>query len=100
MIQALQDRRDERKDLFAAAVRKVMATTVATDKDEVTKLLSNYAIPRDTVERAVKQLGQEGKPFTLWNLVDALTHLNVNLRFAGDRTEADQKVAKLMELAA
>jgi hypothetical protein len=33
-------------------------------------------------------------------LVDALTHLNVSLRFAGDRTEADQKVAKLMELAA
>ena len=42
---------------------------------------------------------RDGKPFTLWNLVDALTHFNVNLRYAGDRIEADQKVAKLMELA-
>ena len=44
-------------------------------------------------------IAQVVKPFTLWNLVDGLTHLNVNLRFAGDRNEADQKVAKLMELA-
>ena len=50
-------------------------------------------------ESAVKQLGHDGKPFTLWNLVDVLTHLNVKLRYAGDRVEADQKVAKLMQLA-
>ena len=99
MIQALQERRDERKDSFATAVRKAMATTVASDSDEAMKFLSQHSLPRDTIERAVKQLGHEGKPFTLWNLVDALTHFNVNLRYAGDRTEADQKVAKLMELA-
>jgi hypothetical protein len=100
MIEALQARRDERKDLFASAVRKAMATNVATDGEEAMKFLTQRSLPRETVERAVKQLGQQGKPFTLWNLVDVLTHMNVNLRFAGDRTEADQKVAKLMELAA
>ena len=100
MIQALQERRGERKDSFATAVRKAMATNVASDSDEAMKFLSQHSLPRDTIERAVKQLGHDGKPFTLWNLVDVLTHMNVNLRFAGDRTEADQKVAKLMQLAA
>ncbi len=99
MIQALQDHRDERKDSFATAVRKAMATNVASDSDEAMKFLSQHSLPRDTIERAVKQLGHDGKPFTLWNLVDVLTHMNVKLRYAGDRVEADQKVAKLMQLA-
>lgn len=98
-IDALTKRRDGRKDAFATVISTAMATTVADDGAEVTKTLSKYHLPRDMVERAVKQLGEQGKPFTLWNLVDALTHLNVSLRFAGDRAEADQKVAQLLELA-
>lgn len=99
MIEAVQKRRDERKDAFAATVRKAMAMNVGSDREEAMKFLATQSIARDSIERAVKQLGAEGKAFTLWNLVDALTHLNVALRFAGDRTEADQKVGKLLELA-
>jgi hypothetical protein len=54
MIQALQDRRCERKDSFATAVRKAMATTVASDSDEALKFLSQHRMARDTIERAVK----------------------------------------------
>lgn len=98
-IELLVTRRDERKDSFATVVRKAMQEHVADTSEEVAKFLSKQNLSRDMVERAVKQLGQEGKAFTLWNLVDALTHLNVSLRFAGDRSDADQKVAQLLELA-
>jgi hypothetical protein len=99
IIEAVQKRRDDRKDHFASVIKKAMDMKVGSDSEEATKFLATHSIARDAIERAVKQLGQDGKAFTLWNLVDALTQLNVALRFAGDRTEADQKVGKLLELA-
>ncbi len=47
------------------------------------------------------QIGEEGKPFTIFTLVDALTRLTQQqTRYAGDRTEADVKASKLLALAA
>ena len=39
------------------------------------------------------------EPFTLWTLVDELTRLNRDITSAGDRMEADSKVAQLLVLA-
>lgn len=99
IIEAQVQKRDARKDGFVAAIRKSMNERAGDNADEATKFLLKEGISRDLVKRAVTQLGEDGKPFTLWALVDALTHLNCSIRFAGDRMEADQKVARLLSLA-
>ena len=99
IIEALAAKRDERKDGFAKVIAKAMNENVG-DAEDATKFLAKHGITRSLVKRAVDQLGAEGKPFTLWTLVDALTRLTQVVRYAGDRTEADIKVAQLLALAA
>jgi hypothetical protein len=93
-------KRDERRDGFAALIRKSMQEKLGTDPDEVTKLLLKHGLGKEAVKRALQQLGDCGKQFTLWNLVDALTQQHVSMTYAGDRLDADQTVAKLLNLAA
>ena len=100
LIELQTAKRDARRDSFAAIIRKSMQEKLGNDAEEVTKLLLKHDLGKNAVTRAVKQLGENGKPFTLWNLVDALTQQNVSLTYAGDRTDADQKVAQLLNLAA
>jgi len=64
-----------------------------------TKLLLKNGIPRSHVTKAVKLIADEGKPFTIWSMVDALTRLSGEISFAGDRTVADQKTSTLLSLA-
>lgn len=51
------------------------------------------------VPKAVDRIASAGGIFNLWSLVDALTLLTGEIRYAGDRTEADQKVSRLLSLA-
>ena len=67
--------------------------------DDATKTILKEGLLKDAVTKALQRLSFEGKPFTLWNLVDALTHENVGVASAGDRLEADVKIAKLLTLA-
>lgn len=99
IIEAQVQKRNERTDGFAGVIRKAMQSTVGTDAEEATKFLLKNGITRDLVRRGVAKIGTEGKPFTLWTLVDALTQLSGEVRFAGDRLELDQKVAQLLALA-
>jgi hypothetical protein len=99
IIEAQVQKRNERTDGFVATVRKAMQERAGDNADEATKFLLKQGIGRDLVKRAVLQLGSEGKPFTLWSLIDALTHLNCTITFAGDRTDADSKVSQLLSLA-
>ncbi len=100
LIELQTAKRDASRDSFAALIRKSMQEKLGTDAEEVTKLLLKHDLGKEAVTRAVKQLGENDKPFTLWNLVDALTPQNVSLTYAGDRLDADQKVAKLLSLSA
>ena len=100
LIELQAAKRDARRDAFATLIRKSMQEKLGTDAEEVKKLLLKHDLGKEAVARAMKQLGEAGKPFTLWNLVDTLTQQNVNLTYAGDRTDADQKVAKLLSLSA
>jgi len=94
----LTRKRDERKDGFARIIAKAMNESVGT-AEEAAKFLAQKGINRSQVKRAVEQIGSEGKSFTLWTLVDALTRLTQEVRYAGDRLEADVKVAQLLALA-
>lgn len=99
IISDLVAKRDARKDGFAAAIAKAMSERVAEDGEEASKLLFRHGIPRHLVKQAVARIAQLGQAFTLWSLVDALTQLNGEVRYAGDRTEADSQVAQLLALA-
>jgi hypothetical protein len=50
--------------------------------------------------RKAVEVAQGQRRFTIFSLVHALTRLTQELRNAGDRTEAEQKVGKLLSLAA
>jgi hypothetical protein len=81
------------------AISKAMQTTLGSDADEVAKELLKNGIPRNLATEALAIARQQGR-FTIFSLVDALTRLTQKCRFAGDRVEADQKVAALLALAA
>ena len=99
IIEGLATKRDERKDGFAKAMQKAMEATVG-DADEAATFLLKNGITRTLVKNAVAKIGEEGKPFTIFTLVDALTRLTQDVRFVGDRTAADVKVSKLLALPA
>ena len=99
MIDDLTAKRDARRDGFNRTIIKAMETSLGRTMDDATKSLLKEGMPKDAVTKALQSLNRDGKPFTLWNLVDALTHENVSLAYAGDRLEADVKIAKLLTLA-
>lgn len=98
IIEGLTKRRDERKDGFAARIRKAMQTTLGKDAEEVEKLLAKEGIARSASKRAIEIAGRH-RPFTLWSLIDALTRIAAEEENAGDRTEADAKASSLLALA-
>jgi hypothetical protein len=99
MIDAIVRKRDERKDGFAAVIRKAMETTLGADAEEVFKNVCKNGIPRSTAQEAI-QLAQEKGRFSVWAIVDALTRLNQKSQYAGDRADADIKAASLLSLVA
>lgn len=98
IVESLARKRDERKDGFAKVIANAMQEKVG-DAEDATKFLAKQGITRSLIKRAVEKIGAKGQLFTLWTLVDALTQLTQDIRHAGDRTEADSKVAKLLSLA-
>jgi predicted urease superfamily metal-dependent hydrolase len=98
IIEDIARKRDERRDGFAKAIQKAMETKVGDDADEVLKVLAQKTIPR-SLEKKALEIAQEQGRFTVFALVDALTRLCRDIENAGERMEADQKVAKLLELA-
>ena len=98
IIETLVRRRDERRDSFVSVVRKAMQTKLGDNVDEVMKQVSSTGIGRTLVARAM-EIAKERGAFTLFALVDALTQLNGQVAFAGDRSAADAKAAGLLALA-
>jgi hypothetical protein len=93
IIEALVAKRDARRDEFAKVIAKAMQQSVG-DAEEAEKFLDKQGISRRLVTQAVAKLGEEGKPFTLFTLVDALTQLTQQVSYAGDRTDADRSVQR------
>ena len=97
MVENLVAKRDERRDGFSRAVKQAMTTKLGDDAEEVLKTLTQNGIPRSAAKDALAIARREGR-FTVFSLVDALTRLSHELKFAGARTEADQKASSLLEL--
>ena len=99
IIGELAKKRDARKDGFFAAIKKAMTTKLGDDAEAVMKELERNGIPKKAAKAALKIAEKTGS-FSIFSLVDALTRTSSgNLKFAGDRVQADQQAAKLLSLA-
>ena len=98
-INQLVDRRDAARDQFSATVRKAMEAATG-DKEETLAFLSKYDINRQLAKKAVELAESRGRRFTVWSMVDALTQLSRDSRFAATRVDADQRASALLALAA
>ena len=98
IIEALVERRDDRRDGFVRVLTRAMQETLGADAESVAKELARNGIPRNLAQDAIEIARQQGA-FTIFALVDALTRLTQKAKYAGDRVEADAKVASLLALA-
>jgi len=98
LIEQLVNRRDERRDAFAATIANAMKTKLGDDADEVLKILQKHGITKTLGNEALKIAEEQGK-FTIFSVVDALTRLAGKQQNAGDRTAMDIKSSSLLALA-
>lgn len=98
IIDRLVAQRDSRRDSFVTVVRNAMRSQLGSDADEVAKTLLENGIPRNLSLKAL-EIAKEQGAFTIFSIVDALTRLSQQTRFAGDRAAVDAKVGGLLELA-
>ena len=99
IVEQLVAKRDERRDGFAKVMLKAMHERLGNDAEEVAKVLTRHGIGRNWVKQAI-EIAQEQGRFTIFAMVDALTRMAGELKFAGERAELDQKAAGLLTLAA
>ena len=97
-VEALVAKRDERRDGFAAVIKKAMRETLGDDSEEVMKALAKHGLSRGLVKQAVEMVA--GGRFTIFALVDALTRLAGQVEYAGDRAALDGQAGSLLALAA
>ena len=98
-IENLVSKRDERRDTFAAAIGKAMATPLGQDAEEVQKVLIANGIGKRFAEQATALSGPNSA-FSIFSMVDALTRIAGRYDNAGDRLTLDLKAARLLSLAA
>jgi len=99
IIETLVEKRDQRRDSFVQVIRRAMQTSLGQDAEEVEKVLTRSGITQTLAKKATETAREQGR-FTVFALVDALTKMTQETKNAGDRTEADQRAAKLLALAA
>ena len=75
-----------------------MQEQLGTDADEVLKVLAAHGISRGLAKQALEIASEKGR-FTIYCLVEALTRLNRDVQWIGDRTDVDAKAASLLALA-
>ena len=98
VVEALVQRRDERRDSFVTVIRKAMETRLGEDAEEVLSVLTRAGILRGLAKEALRIADGRGR-FTIFAVVDALTRLAGELPNAGNRTELAQKASALLSLA-
>ena len=99
IVEALVEKRDARKDGFVAVMKKAMETKLGDDAEEAMKALTKAGITKTLAKRALEIAAEQGR-FTIFAVVDALTRIARELPNAGERTDADQKAAQLLQLVA
>jgi hypothetical protein len=99
IVEQLVEKRDARRDGFVTVMRKAMETSLGADAEDASKSLVKAGIAKGLAKRALEIAETKGR-FTVFVLVDALTRLARESEFAGERADADEKAAKLLELVA
>jgi hypothetical protein len=100
MVGDLARRRDERRDTFAAVLKRAMTEAAGADADDALKLLAREGVPQLLGRKAVELVREGGRRFTAFALVDALTSLTRDIPYAGDRAAADVRASSLLRLVA
>ena len=98
IICRLVNRRDERRDGFAHAIKTAMGTQFADSSEEAVIELTKQGITRSLATKSIDYVLERGR-LTVFSVVDALTRQTQKSVNAGDRTALDQKAARLLELA-
>lgn len=98
-IEQIARKRDQLKDTFTEVLRKAATTVLGEEADDVLKAVGR-TIPKHLVEEACDLCHREGRRFSVWALVEALTRLNREVIYAGQRSDLDRMAASLFALAA
>jgi hypothetical protein len=96
-IEQLAAKRDQRKDRFAKVIAKAMETTYGEDSQETQQLLTDAKFTRTFATRAIEIARTSGR-LTIWAMVNALTQLARESKYAGSRAEIDQRASSLLNL--
>jgi len=99
IVEQLVAKRDQRRDGFVKVIVKAMHERLGADAEEVMKILIQRGISRTWAKQALQIAEQQGR-FTIFSIVDALTRMAGEMPYVGERTEADQKAAALLTMAA
>jgi hypothetical protein len=86
IIGMLAEKRDERRDGFVSLVKKAIEQRLGSDSEETMKVLQQHGITRTLAKQALEIAAKQGR-FTIFALVDALTRVSSQMRFAGDRVD-------------
>jgi hypothetical protein len=97
-IEQLVQKRDARRDGFAKVMAKAFRQRLGDKAEDVGKVLTKHGIPGDIARQALKVAETAGQ-FTVFSIVDALTRIAGEYKFAGDRVEIDTKASRLLALA-
>ena len=96
-IEQLAAKRDQRKDRFAKVIAKAMETAYGDDPQEAQQLLADAKFTKSLATRAV-EIAQKSGSLTIWAMVNALTQLARESKFAGSRAEIDHRASALLDL--
>jgi hypothetical protein len=99
ILRQLVNKRDERKDAFAAAIKQSMSTSLGSTLEDATKALSGFGIGVGHVKAAVESMATQSGGFTVFGAVDALTRISRQIVNAGDRAAYDSKIGAILSLA-
>jgi hypothetical protein len=99
IILNLVEKRDERRDGFVGVIKKAMEETLGADSEEVLKTLKAHGVTQTLAKRAIESARQRGR-FTIFAVVDALTRLSGEMKYAGERAQVDEKAGRLLALVA
>jgi len=97
ILDRLVEKRNARRDGFARVIENAMRTRLGDDADEVLKLLGKHGVTRGLAKDAIESAREQGA-LTVFSVVDALTRIAGKRRFAGDRTEVDQRASSLLAI--
>ncbi|WP_417377292.1 DUF932 domain-containing protein [Gimesia maris] len=99
ILRQLVDKRDQRKDAFAYAIKQSMNTSLGSTPEDATKALTGFGIGVGHIKAAVASMSTHSGGFTVFGAVDALTRISRQIVYAGDRAAYDSKIGTILSLA-